>query len=99
LTVIDATNVTRGDRAALLRLARRAGRKVVAFVFELPLEVCLERNRLRQRVVVEGAVADQWRQRPQPPAILLEEGFEEVHVIGADLNPAAVRVARAGRIS
>ena len=47
LTVIDATNVRAEDRAALVALAREYHALPVAFVLDLPLDVCLARNAAR----------------------------------------------------
>jgi protein phosphatase len=78
LTVIDATNLRRQDRAAYLAMAARWRRPAVAVVFDLPLQLCLDRNRQRPRTVDEAVVADQWRQLPRPPDRLLKEGFSAV---------------------
>lgn len=48
LTVIDATNVKREDRAKLVRLAREHHFLPVAVVFDLPERVCQDRNRDRR---------------------------------------------------
>ena len=50
LTVVDATNLDRLSRATPLDLARRFQRPAVAVVFALPAELCLHRNRTRQRL-------------------------------------------------
>ena len=84
LTVIDATNVRRRDRRALLRLAERTGRPAVAILFDTPLEVCLERNRLRpERQVEEEVIRDQWSLAPPSLAALGDEGFSAVY-LGSD---------------
>jgi protein phosphatase len=94
LTVIDATNVARRHRAEYLRLAGRFQRRAIAFYFDLPLEVCLERNRRRPRLVEEDAVAEQWRDLTRPPERLLEEGFSAVHVFDLEHDSASVEIAR-----
>jgi len=63
LTVIDATNVRKKARRSLLALAAQNSSPATAIVFNLPVEVCLERNQSRpgRRVspeVVENQVAD-----------------------------------------
>jgi len=61
-TVVDATNVSPGARAALLTRARRYRTSVVAIVLDLPPNVALARNAARpDRVVPEGAVRRQLR--------------------------------------
>ncbi|MEM1179478.1 MAG: polynucleotide kinase-phosphatase [Acidobacteriota bacterium] len=47
LTVVDATNVRREDRAKLIAIARRHHRMVNAVVFNLPERLLHERNALR----------------------------------------------------
>lgn len=60
LTVVDATNIGAGGRAAIRRIARRQGTPVVAIVLDLPPEVVLARNMARvERRVPEAVVADQ----------------------------------------
>lgn len=82
LTVIDATNVRRQDRRALLHMAGRAHRPAVAILFDTPLEVCLERNRARpERAVEEGVIRDQWAQMRQSTADLTAEGFAEAYLL------------------
>ncbi len=56
LTVIDATSVKPDARKPLLDLARRYHVRPVALVFQLPEEVCQERNRCRPDRQVEPFV-------------------------------------------
>ncbi|TML24674.1 MAG: hypothetical protein E6G28_00165 [Actinobacteria bacterium] len=63
LTVVDATSVRSEHRAALLALATRHRAPAVAIVFDLPADMCFERNELRRdrgvlRQVVREQVAD-----------------------------------------
>lgn len=44
---IDATNLTRHNRREFLAIAREAGCVAEALFFDVPLEVCLKRNRNR----------------------------------------------------
>lgn len=46
-TVIDATNLKRGDRVHLLTLARDAGLPAAAIVLDVPRSLCHERNQRR----------------------------------------------------
>ena len=45
LTVVDATNIRPEDRKPLVALAREFHCLPVAFVFDIPKGVCIERNR------------------------------------------------------
>jgi protein phosphatase len=47
LVVVDATNLKATSRKPLLAMARKFGRPAVAIAFDLPLEVCFERNAAR----------------------------------------------------
>ncbi len=75
VTVVDATNITRQERRPYVKIAEWYGARAEAVFFDVPLEVCLERNRGRGRVVPEEAVR-RMAQRLVPPS--LEEGFCEV---------------------
>jgi len=77
VTVVDATNITRHERRAYIRIAEWYGASAEAVFFDVPLEACLERNRRRARVVPEEAVR-RMAQRLVPPSE--DEGFLEVSV-------------------
>src|SRR5499433_4333147 len=51
LNYVDATNLTPHERSSWIKLAKDYGYEVQAVFFDVPLEVCLERNRRRDRVV------------------------------------------------
>lgn len=78
VTYIDATNLTPWERRPYIRLAELYDARVEALFFDVPLEVCLERNRKRSRVVPEEAIY-RMAQRLIPPK--LEEGFTKITVI------------------
>jgi protein phosphatase len=48
LTVVDATNVKPEDRKQLLQLAKEYHCLATAIVFDLPVQLCFERNQTRQ---------------------------------------------------
>ena len=76
--VIDDTNVSREQRAALIAEGRRQGARIVAYFFDCPLGECVARNRERagrDRIPEAGILASAKRLvRPS-----LEEGFDEIH--------------------
>lgn len=84
VTYVDATNTTRHERRAYLRLGEMYDASVEAIWFDTPSDVCKERNRGRQRVVPEWAI-DALAARLVPPS--LEEGFTSVTVQRYDANP------------
>ncbi len=97
LTVVDATNVTRAARRALLRRAAAAGIPAVAIVFDLPLDVVLAQNARRAGRVVEPRVVErQWRTLAAALArdALAEEGFVAVHRLSTPGAATAVRIDR-----
>jgi len=55
-TVVDATNLTRGARRTLRRLAAEAERPAVAIVFDISLDRCLRQNLARPDRSVPEAV-------------------------------------------
>lgn len=80
VTFIDSTHVTPKDRRPYLRLADLHDADVEAVFFDVPVEVCLERNRGRARQVPEDAILDMAR-RFRPPSV--EEGFHRIRVVRA----------------
>jgi len=87
-TYIDATNLSRYFRRSFLQIAREFGCAAEALYFDVPLEVCLERNRKRMsglagsaqdaRVVPEDVLRRMAR-RLEPPT--REEGFSRIVVV------------------
>jgi protein phosphatase len=93
LTVVDATNVRREDRAPLVRLAREHHFLPVAIVFNLPERVSHDRNRDRpDRQFGPHVVRNQTRALRQSLRGLRKEGFRQVHVMRSpeDIDAAAV---------
>jgi predicted kinase len=80
VSYLDATHLTPGERLPYLRIARARGCDVEAVFFDVPLAVCKQRNRARQRVVPEEAI-DMMAAKLVPPTI--EEGFTRVTTIRA----------------
>ena len=78
VSYVDATNLIAMHRAPYLELAREHGCAVEAVWFDVPLEVCLERNRSRARQVPEEVMREMARTF-EPPT--LEEGFLRVELV------------------
>jgi predicted kinase len=81
VTCIDATSLTRWERRPWIRLAQDADCDAEAIFFDTPLEVCLDRNRSRERVVPEDVVREMARRLEVPSN---EEGFSAVTVLGQE---------------
>ena len=75
VTYVDATSLTTWERRPYIRLGQLYDCDVEAIFFDVPLEVCVARNRQRERTVPEQAIREMAR-RLVPPT--LSEGFSLV---------------------
>ncbi|HWA96720.1 MAG TPA: AAA family ATPase [Terracidiphilus sp.] len=75
---VDATNLSAHERRQWIKMAKSFGYEVHAVFFDVPLEVCLERNRSRDRMVSEE-VMRKMAEKLKPP--VFEEGFEKITVV------------------
>jgi predicted kinase len=75
---VDATNLSPHERRQWIKMARGFGYEVHAVFFDVPLEVCLERNRKRERQVQED-VMKQMATRLRPPTF--KEGFSKIILV------------------
>lgn len=78
VTYLDATHLTVRERRPYVKMGQLYGCAVEAVFFDVPLEVCLQRNRGRRRVVPEDVMV-RMAAKLTPPAI--EEGFSVVAVV------------------
>jgi predicted kinase len=78
VTYIDATNLRPEERRPYLEIGQQHGCEVEAVFFDVPLEVCRERNAQRRRVVPEEALRKMAEKLVAPT---VEEGFEKVTVV------------------
>ena len=84
LTVIDATSVLAAARQPLIDLARKHERPAVAIVFDLPLDVCIERNSRRpERRLARRVIERQHEQMKRSIGNLEVEGFASVHSLSS----------------
>ena len=75
---VDATNLSAHERRQWIKMAKSFGYEVQAVFFDVPLEVCLERNRSRDRSVSED-VMRKMAEKLKPP--VFEEGFAKITVV------------------
>lgn len=75
---VDATNLSHKERRQWIQMAHTLGYEVQAVFFDVPLEVCLERNRRRERTVNEE-VMRRMAAKLRPPTF--EEGFSKIVVV------------------
>jgi predicted kinase len=78
MNYVDATNLSSHDRHGWIKLAKDYGYDVQAVFFDVPLEVCLERNQKRERVVGED-VMRKMAGKLKPPKF--DEGFSKITVV------------------
>ena len=86
LNYVDATNLTPHERQSWIKLGHDYGYEVQAVFFDVPLEVCLERNHKRERTVADD-VMRRMSAKLKPPTF--EEGFSKITVVQSE---AEVRV-------
>ena len=75
---VDATNLSIHERRQWIKMAKSFGYEVQAVFFDVPLEVCLERNSKRDRSVSED-IMRKMAEKLKPP--VFEEGFEKIIVV------------------
>ncbi len=75
---VDATNLGPHERRQWIKMAKSFGYEVHAVFFDVPLEVCLERNRRRERQVKEDLIQ---RMAAKLKAPSFEEGFAKITVV------------------
>lgn len=76
--LIDDTNVTADARAEYVTAAKRLGRTIGVIFLDLPLKVCLERNRSREDQLSESIITNLYAQLELPSR---EEGFKELLIL------------------
>jgi predicted kinase len=87
---VDATNLSPHERRQWIRMAKSFGYEVQAVFFDVPLTVCMERNRKRDRAVTDE-VMQKMAERLKPPSF--KEGFEKITIVrvkgqgGATIQP------------
>ncbi len=84
MNYVDATNLSPHERHSWIKLAKDFGYEVQAVFFDVPVEVCLERNQRRQRMVPED-VMRRMAAKLRPPTF--EEGFAKITVVRVKHKP------------
>ena len=95
LSVADATNLKHEDRKPLIKIARWYSYNTAAIIFNLPLDVCLARNRARARVVPEEALKAQYELLMGTLGTINREGFDYVYIL--DEMAQSIVSVRVGR--
>ena len=74
-TYVDATHLMRWERKPYIQMARRFGCRIEALFFDVPMDVCIVRNSLRERMVPVEAIRAM-AGRIEVPTV--EEGFDQI---------------------
>ncbi|MHB8303500.1 MAG: AAA family ATPase [Acidobacteriaceae bacterium] len=83
---VDATNLSPHERRQWIKMARSFGYEVHAVFFDVPFEICMERNTRRDYMVNEAAMRIM-QERLRPPSF--QEGFHKITVVRVKNSPAA----------
>jgi predicted kinase len=75
---IDATNLSPKERHSWIKMANDFGYEAHAVFFDVPTDVCMERNRMRARNVPDDIML-RMAQKLRPPKF--EEGFTKVTIV------------------
>lgn len=78
MNYVDATNLTSHDRHSWIKLAKDFGYEVHAVFFDVPVEVCIDRNQRRERKVAEDVMR---RMASKMRAPTFDEGFGKITVV------------------
>lgn len=78
MNYVDATNLSPKERRHWIKMAKDFGYEVHAVYFDVPLEVCMDRNRRRGRVVPDD-VMQRMSAKLRPPTF--DEGFSKIIVV------------------
>ncbi|HTZ57140.1 MAG TPA: ATP-binding protein [Acidobacteriaceae bacterium] len=75
---VDATNLSAHERRQWIKMAKSFGYEAQAVFFDVPLEVCMERNSRRERTVSDD-VMRRMAERLRPPSF--KEGFSKITMV------------------
>lgn len=95
LTVVDATNVQKEARKPLVAIARQYHCPRVAIVFNLPVEICMEKNRQRVgRNIESRVIRQQHAQMLANMEGLEQEGFRQIITIESGQTADTISIMR-----
>jgi predicted kinase len=82
---VDATNLSPHERRQWIKMSKSFGYDVQAVFFDVPFDVCMERNRRRERTVSDETM-QKMAERLRPPSF--KEGFSKITVVRVKGQPA-----------
>lgn len=95
LTVADATNLKPEHRRTLLGIAKRNQFNAAAILFDVPIEICVERNSTRKRRVPQEALLMQRELFETTLYSIRKEKFDYLQVLDQETQMnIAVRIVR-----
>jgi len=93
LCVVDSTALTPPHRREFLELAKRFQVPSVIFLFDVPLEKCVERDRLRERSVGAPVIERHYLAFGQTKTDIQQEGFDQIIELGdGDLDKVQIEI-------
>jgi len=93
LCVVDSTALTPPHRREFLELAKKYQIPCVIFLFDVPLEKCIERDRLRERSVGAPVIERHYLAFEQTKTDIRQEGFDQIVELGdSDLDKVHIEI-------
>ncbi|MGB7590988.1 MAG: AAA family ATPase, partial [Terriglobia bacterium] len=93
LCVVDSTALTQHHRKEYLELAKRFQVPCAVFLFDVPLEKCVERDRSRPRTVGRAVIERQHMAFGQTKTDIRQEGFDEIIELGdEDMDKVQIEI-------
>jgi predicted kinase len=89
---VDATNLSPHERRQWIKMAKSFGYEVQAVFFDVPFEVCMERNSKRERTVNDETM-QKMAERLRPPNF--KEGFGKITVVRVKGSAGSGEIASA----
>lgn len=84
LCVVDSTALVPGARKSLLDLGRKMGVRVELFIFDIPIEMCLDFDRKRERSVGPKVIEEHFQLFNQARDSMGSEGFDRILELRAE---------------
>ena len=88
---VDATNLSPRERRGWIKMAQEFGYEVHAVFFDVPIEVCTERNTRRGRMVPDE-VMQRMAGKLRPPTF--DEGFSKITVVRVKKHTASEPISQ-----
>jgi len=93
LCVVDSTALAPPHRREFVELAKRFQVPSVICLFDVPLETCIERDRLRERSVGAAVIERHYLAFGQTKTDIRQEGFDQIIELGdSDLDKVQIEI-------